>query len=213
MEQQKPQKRGKRTEETAPETKAVARPLNNAERQLMEAFIERDRRAKELPVFKENAPTTPGLSGNEDVAVSWEKICSLLKIDHREAAAMAISSTAMIGYFPQPQDASLNLVLQQFSALQPQSYLETILVAQMVQVSNAAAKCMTLAFIEGQTLGGKELNANLAVKFHRTFVAQIEALQKLRGKGGQKVTVEHVHVHQGGQAVVGNVNQMKKGRE
>jgi len=34
---------------------------------------------------------------------------------------------------------------------------------------------------------------------------QVEALQRYRGKGQQKVTVEHVHVHAGGQAIVGAV--------
>jgi len=33
----------------------------------------------------------------------------------------------------------------------------------------------------------------------------LEALNRHRGKGQQKVTVEHVHVHEGGQAMVGNV--------
>jgi len=44
-------------------------------------------------------------------------------------------------------------------------------------------------------------------KLARTFTAQMEALTRYRGKGQQKMTVEHVHVHQGGQAIVGNVNQ------
>jgi hypothetical protein len=30
-------------------------------------------------------------------------------------------------------------------------------------------------------------------------------LNRHRGKGQQKVTVDHVHVHSGGQAIVGNV--------
>ena len=34
----------------------------------------------------------------------------------------------------------------------------------------------------------------------------LDALNRHRGKGQQKVTVEHVHVHSGGQAIVGNVN-------
>ena len=33
----------------------------------------------------------------------------------------------------------------------------------------------------------------------------LEALNRHRGKGQQKVTVEHVHVHSGGQAIVGTV--------
>ena len=33
----------------------------------------------------------------------------------------------------------------------------------------------------------------------------LDALHRHRGKGQQKVTVEHVHVHAGGQAVVGSI--------
>ena len=51
----------------------------------------------------------------------------------------------------------------------------------------------------------------LAVKLLRTYTAQAEALAKLRRGGEQTVRVEHVHVHAGGQAVVGNVNQRETG--
>jgi hypothetical protein len=44
------------------------------------------------------------------------------------------------------------------------------------------------------------------VKLLRTFAAQTEALQRYRGKG-QQFTVEHVHDHTGGQAIVGSVRQ------
>jgi hypothetical protein len=50
------------------------------------------------------------------------------------------------------------------------------------------------------------------VKLLQTFAAQTEALQRYRGKGQQKVTVEHVHVHTGGQAIVGSVSQSGGGR-
>ena len=43
----------------------------------------------------------------------------------------------------------------------------------------------------------------MAVKLMRTYTAQIEALAKLQ-RGGEQV-VKVVHVHPGGQAVVGNV--------
>jgi len=40
----------------------------------------------------------------------------------------------------------------------------------------------------------------------RVFIEQLVAMAKLKGKAGQqKVVVEHVHVHSGGQAVVGTV--------
>jgi len=47
----------------------------------------------------------------------------------------------------------------------------------------------------------------------RVFNEQIEVMQKLKGKAGQqKVTVEHVHVHEGGQAIVGAVSAAKADR-
>src|SRR5690242_18263867 len=50
---------------------------------------------------------------------------------------------------------------------------------------------------DAETLLARERYGNLAVKLLRTFTAQVEALQRYRGKGQQKVTVEHVHVHAG----------------
>jgi len=45
-----------------------------------------------------------------------------------------------------------------------------------------------------------------ASKLLRTYTAQVEALAKIRRKGEQKVRVEHVHVHCGGQAIVGSIS-------
>jgi len=42
-------------------------------------------------------------------------------------------------------------------------------------------------------------------KLARTFAAQVEALRKHRNGGKQTVTVQHVNVSDGGQAIVGNV--------
>jgi hypothetical protein len=43
-------------------------------------------------------------------------------------------------------------------------------------------------------------------KLTRTFAAQVEALKRYRSGGEQKMTVQHVHVAEGGQAIVGNVS-------
>ena len=56
----------------------------------------------------------------------------------------------------------------------------------------------------------QDSNGNLAVKLLRTFTMQLEALQRYRGKGQQKVTVEQVHVNAGGQAIVGSVHPSKE---
>jgi hypothetical protein len=43
------------------------------------------------------------------------------------------------------------------------------------------------------------------MKLLRTYTAKVEVLAKLRRGGEQTVRVEHVDVHPGGQAIVGNV--------
>ena len=47
---------------------------------------------------------------------------------------------------------------------------------------------------------------NRATKLLRTFATMAECLRTYRGGGQQKVTVEHVTVQAGGQAIVGTVN-------
>lgn len=50
-------------------------------------------------------------------------------------------------------------------------------------------------------------------KLARTFAAQVEALRKHRTGGKQTVTVQHVTVAEGGQAIVGNVRTGGSGDE
>jgi hypothetical protein len=56
-----------------------------------------------------------------------------------------------------------------------------------------------------QTFEGRGENLSQANKLSRTYTLLLDALNRHRGKGQQKVTVEHVHVHSGGQAVVGMI--------
>lgn len=48
-------------------------------------------------------------------------------------------------------------------------------------------------------------------KLARTFAAQVETLRKYRSGGQQTVTVQHVNVSDGGQAIVGNVKTGGRG--
>ena len=48
---------------------------------------------------------------------------------------------------------------------------------------------------------------NSANKLARTYAMQMEALNRYRGKGQQKITVEHVSINSGGQAIICNVTK------
>jgi len=77
--------------------------------------------------------------------------------------------------------------------------------AQLVAAHNATMECYRRAMLPEQTSDGRSENLNQANKLSRTYVVLLDALNRHRGKGQQNVTVEHVHVHSGGQAVVGMV--------
>jgi hypothetical protein len=68
-------------------------------------------------------------------------------------------------------------------------------------------ECYRRAMIGEQSFEGRRENLNQANKLSRTWATLLDALNKHRGKGQQKVTVEHVHVHAGGQAVVGTIER------
>jgi hypothetical protein len=87
----------------------------------------------------------------------------------------------------------------------PKDELEGMMAAQLIAAHNAAMECYRRAMIPEQSFEGRRENLSQANKLSRTYATLLEALDRHRGKGQQKVTVEHVHVYQGGQAVVGVV--------
>jgi hypothetical protein len=89
----------------------------------------------------------------------------------------------------------------------PRDELEGMMAAQLLAAHSAAMECYRRAMIPDQTFEGRNQNLNYANKLSRTWATLLNALNKHRGKGQQKFTVEHVHVHAGGQAVVGTVER------
>ena len=102
---------------------------------------------------------------------------------------------------------SFDYVAAAVRGTRPKEALERMLAVQMVAVHTLAMECMSRAASREQLDLGVEVNINRATKLMRTFANQTEALGRYRGKGEQKMTVEHVHVYQGGQAIVGQVSQ------
>lgn len=103
---------------------------------------------------------------------------------------------------PSKADAALALM----DELKPSDGPEAMLAAQMVAVHYAAMQCFSRAMLEDQSLVGRELNLKHGGKLSRIYAQQVEALDKHRRKGQQTVVVEHVHVNDGGQAIVGSVS-------
>ena len=101
--------------------------------------------------------------------------------------------------------ASINALLAAVAGVQPRDEIEGSLAVQMA-VTHSLAMQLLVQARQAQHGAGLEINGNMALKLMKTYTAQVEALAKLRRGGNQTVRVEHVHVHSGGQAIVGNVS-------
>ena len=102
---------------------------------------------------------------------------------------------------------AVNNTLVTMYGIAPRDTLEGLLGTQMVGAHNLAMECMRRARHKDMPFESTKEYISLATKLMRTFTTQIEALNRYRSKGQQKVTVEHVHVNEGGQAIVGNISQ------
>ena len=121
-----------------------------------------------------------------------------------------MSSAASRG--AETNDADLNFMLSVVADIEPRDQLEAMLATQMAAVHMAtmtfAQRLARVENIPQQDSAEKAFN-----KLARTFATQMEALKKYRTGGQQKMTVEHVTVNEGGQAIVGNVSQGDGGQK
>src|SRR5262249_36776513 len=92
----------------------------------------------------------------------------------------------------------------------PKDQFEAMLAAQMAAVHTATMR-FTRQLANVETIQQQDSAERALNKLARTFAMQMEALKRYRTGGEQKVTVQHVLVNEGGQAIVGNVNQAASG--
>jgi hypothetical protein len=101
-------------------------------------------------------------------------------------------------------EEKLNFILSIIKGVKPKDQLEAMLAAQMAAVHMAtmtfACRLANVQDIPGQDSAERAFN-----KLARTFATQMEALKRYRTGGEQKLTVQHVTITEGGQAIVGNV--------
>lgn len=92
-----------------------------------------------------------------------------------------------------------------FEKLGPKDMIEEMIAIQMMGLQNSMTESLHRA-------GHRKMSDEMSVKYlaaaakcSRAFAGLVDALDKHRGDRAQKMTVEHVHVHAGGQAIVGSV--------
>jgi len=161
--------------------------------------------SKEAPVLRVSDPAAGagklrpiGGSGSDDF--------------NRTVANQVVQSLWLAHADKEGRDQLQSAALATLVSIAPKDEIEGMLAAQMVAAHAASMECYRRAMISEQSHEGRQSNLSHAGKLSRTYVQLLEALNRHRGKGTQqKVTVEHVHVHAGGQAVVGAVEALPGG--
>ena len=97
-----------------------------------------------------------------------------------------------------------NFVMAVVRSVQPRDELEALLATQMGAI-HAATMMMARRFNHVETIPQQDAAERALNKLARTFAVQMETLKRYRTGGQQRVTVEHVTVNAGGQAIVGAV--------
>ena len=127
--------------------------------------------------------------------------------DHSESNDFSPGSSDQVAF---------NAALAVIDGVRPKDEIEAMLAAHMAVTNIALLELVarTRGAIVGHLYQGNGIKrldvlGNLTTKFMRTYTLQVEALARKRRKGEQNVTVKHVHVHAGGQAVVGNVSHQE----
>ena len=102
-------------------------------------------------------------------------------------------------------ETAVNSALALIEAGKPQDEVEGALIVQMA-CTHAAAMAV-LGRVGGAHGGDRHvaMMATAAARLLRSFAIQVEALRRLRNGSAQFVRVEHVHVNDGGRAVVGKI--------
>ena len=159
-------------------------------------------------------------SNSVSIGVAFEDITNAFSIedDNKEKAEFSLSLLNQVvraGCNNEDQQKMLDNTLVGISDIKPKDTIEAMLAAQMLAIHNAAMKNLTRAngLLSSRSYKEIELGSkafNVANKLARTYATQMEALQRYRGKGQQKMVIEHVNVNSGGQAIIGNVETNKK---
>ena len=183
--------------------------------------------AKPRPAqLKGNGPTVPTAPDSNTLAVDKEardqrlhdlilSACKVTGIRSRELANRMVIQVveALVQLKSREAEDDLIKAIAAIGEMEPQNLTEAMLATQMIAANDAALMFLSRATIENQHPEAIDTNVLRATRLMRLFREQLEAMQKLKGKSGQQsVRVEHVHVHDGGQAIVGTVTSSGTGR-
>ena len=193
----------------------VAEPYEPTPREHEGIEAYRARRKEQRPAPRMKVTEKEGgaeiLPDHPDIAVGHTLLMEAIGTAELDFLDGLLRQLTNVGTHGQKVDEQgLNFMLAVVKGVEPKDQVEAMLAAQMAAVHNAtmtfARRLAHVDNIPQQDSAERAFN-----KLARTFATQVEALKRYRTGGEQKVTVEHVTVNEGGQAIVGSVTHGGRG--
>jgi hypothetical protein len=94
-----------------------------------------------------------------------------------------------------------------FKNLKPSDEIECLLIAQIMSADALASEFMKRALNPEQTFIGVDANSQRYSKGVSSMCRLVDTLIKYKRGGEQKVTVEHISIGNGSQAIIGNIKK------
>lgn len=199
--------------------KAVAKPYEPTEREkpILDAFTARSKASPPVDTMKVNEDKLQFSPDHSDLRTGTFLLMDAMgttNLNFLNGIVSELINASTKGKDPDVE--KLNYMLSIVTGIEPRDQMEAMLAAQMAAVHS---QMMTFArrLNHTETIPQQDSAERAFNKLARTFTTQMEALNRYRGKGQQKMTVEHVNVASGGQAIIGNVqgggDQKKAGEQ
>jgi len=162
--------------------------------------------------FADTAPDQELEPWTSDGDALKQSVKATTGIDHGLAAGHLINRLVNLlpnGTSPTTANAAMALM----GTMAPRDSYEALLVAQMIAVHEFSMTYARKALREGLSMEQAGYYLNQAQKLMRTYATHLDTLMRYRNQGKQTIQVNHQHVtvSDGGQAIVGNAQQVGGG--
>lgn len=195
-----PRKSHQRREPTPdPGDTVVPRSRTPNEAALVEGWRTQPRLARP-PHFKKGRDGVVTSAGDPELDAA--RLAAILHTGNAEHTEAVITSLGNAVGLPDSL-AAVEVATAMVHGIGPRDHIEALLACQMAATHTAALEMLRRARLPEQPSVIVDACVTRATRLMRTFTAQVAALKDYRSKGHQTVTVQHVDVRDGGQAIVG----------
>ena len=167
----------------------------------------KSKKSQSLAVSENSLPAATAVPGDKS---EWLSSMGGSRSQHwnRSLVNQTLNSLDLKGLEPVERERRVQATLNVLEAINPKDELESMIAAQLVVAHTATIECFQRAAKPEKYSGDRRENLDHANRLSRSFTNLLDSLGRYRGKSHhQTVTVQHVSVHAGGQAVVGVVDQ------